>query len=823
MPESTTKALIQQVSTSKTRKASRRLARALVVAVLTILVAGFVAPFINATRFSGPLRAALESSLGRTVEFKTVHLTLFSGPGFSLENVTIGEDPRYGLEPFAFVPTLEARVRLDKLLLGQIRLSSIRLVDPFLNLVKRSDGTWNVVELVERLSAPRRAPMNLFPAFEVSNGRIDFKLGTRKPILYIADSDLSIYPQRSGKVYIQFSGSPARTDRAGNGFSHFRGSINWYTRAAKANQLEADITLDESNLSEVTTLLEGHDIGIHGTVTSHARIAGPLNGLHLAGELVLDDVHRWDLLPSSGDEWHIRYQGNLDLVAHRCEIQTLSSRQNEPAPVSVQMNINDFLTRPAWSVVANVQRAPLDQLLPLGKRMGITVPDGLSLAGSLNGAVGYSNTSGFSGGVAIENVIATVPDLPPLRSAAASATILSDHVHFYPAIIQTSAGGTLWASGDYYYSGDAARASLRADNFSISALKNTATAWFGAPEPLSAFSNGDITGQLNYARSTENSSAGDANKISWSGEFQLADGTLNLPGLASPLKNAEGRINFDPDTFDLTRFSAELGGNTVHASYHYNALAKRVERVHIEMPAAALEQLESELNPALQAQSLLVRLRVMRRSIPPWLAARNLEGDLAVNQFSANHTALGSLSTHFIWRGPSVQFTSLRLTQGDALLRAAGTVNLSSYAPRWQFQATAARLRWGGGFVSADGAWETSGTGPDSIRNLRANGTFSGENINLSPTDFFDTISGHFDFSFTDDQPNLRLTGIEALQDEDEWNGEAATQGNDKLVVDLAHAGRQLHVVSTLLPESPALLPHPPVVNTLSDDGRPLQ
>lgn len=779
-----------------------------------------MAPFIDARHFSGPLRAALESSLGRKVEFESVHFTLFSGPGFSLEKVTIGEDPRYGLEPFAYVPTLEARVRLDKLLLGQIRLSSIRLVDPLLNLVKRSDGTWNVVELVERFSAPRRAPLNLFPALEVSGGRIDFKFGTRKPTLYISDSDLSIYPQRSGKVYIQFSGSPARTDRAGNGFSHFRGSVNWYTRAPKANQLEADITLDESNLSELTTLLEGHDIGIHGTVTSHARIAGQLSGLHLTGEFVLNDVHRWDLLPSSGDEWHVRYQGTLDLVAHRCDIQTMPSGQNQSTPVSVQMSINDFLTRPVWSVVANLQHAPLDQLLPLGKRMGIAVPDGLSLAGSVNGAVGYSNSSGFSGGVAMENVVATVPDLPPLRSASASATILSDHVHFYPAIIQTSVGGTLRASGDYYFSGDAARASLSADDFSISALKNTATAWFGAPEALTAFSNGDITGQLNYARSKEDDPAGDANKISWSGEFQLAEGTLNLPGLTSPLKNAQGRISFDPQTFDLTRFSAELGENTVRASYHYNAQARRVERVHIELPSAALEQLEGELSPALQAQNLLVRFRVMRRSIPPWLAARNLEGDLAVNRFSVNRTALGSLSTHFIWHGPVVQFTSVQLTQGDAHIRAKGSVNLTSYAPRWQFQGNAASFSWGGGLVNADGEWESSGTGADGIRNLRADGTFSGENISLSPTDFFDNISGHFDFSFTDGAPSLRLTGIEALQDEDEWNGEASTQNNGKLIVDLAHAGRQLHVISTLLPEKPAL---PTVVNTISDDGRPLQ
>jgi len=812
------------VSTLQARKAFRPLVRILLFVLLGILVLGLAAPFINAARFSGRLRAALESSLGRKVEFQSVHLTLFSGPGFALENVTISEDPRYGLEPFAYVPTLEARVRLDKLLLGQLRLSSIRLVDPYLNLVKQSDGTWNVVEMVNRLSAPRRAPLNLFPALEISDGRIDFKFGTRKTMLYIAGTDLNIYPQRSGKVYIQFSGSPARTDRAGNGFSHFRGAANWYTRSAKANQLEADITLDESNLSELTTLLEGHDIGVHGTVTSHARISGPLTGLHILGQLTLDDVHRWDLLPSSGEQWRVRYQGSLDLPGHRCQIHTLPAQNGESAPVAIEMRVDDFLTRPAWSVVANLRHAPLDQLLPLGQRMGIALPEGLSVAGSVDGAVGYSNNrGGLSGGVSIQNVVATVPDLPPLRSALADATISPDHIHFDPAVIQTPAEGTLRAGGDYYFSGEIAHASLSADDFAVGTLKSTVAAWFGAPQALAAFSGGDITGQLNYSRTSDGDHDTDGNNRSWSGQFQLSDGTVNLPGLAAPLKKAQGRITFDPKTFDLTRFTAVLGDNTVHASYRYNAQAKRREHLRLELPSAALDQLEAALRPALQPDGLLVRLRVMHRSIPSWLAERNLEGDVAVDRFSVDQAALGSLLTHFVWVGPVVQFTSLRVGLGPASVRAQGSLNLTSYSPRWRFQGSVSGFDWGGGVLNADGEWQTSGTGVDCLHNLQASGTFSGEDIGLSATDSFDSISGHFDFSFADGAPNLRLAGIEALQDENEWNGEAATQRDGKLVVDLVHAGRQLHLISALTPERAASPPHAPAVSTIGDDAPPLR
>ena len=262
--------------------------------LLGIAALGIAAPFVNAARFSTNVQRALEESLGRRVSFERVFYRLFPEPGFSLENVTIGEDARYGLEPFAYMSGLEARLRVDKLLLGKIRFANLRLVDPSLNLVKRGDGTWNVVELLARMSAPRSLLLTLSPAIEVSNGRLDFKLGTRKTTLYVTGADVSIYPERSGRVIVRFSGSPARTDRAGNGFGSLRGSLNWLVNppSRQADQMAADVVLDPSNLSELTTLIEGQDVGVHGTISSRAHIAGPLAALKVTGNLRLQDVHR---------------------------------------------------------------------------------------------------------------------------------------------------------------------------------------------------------------------------------------------------------------------------------------------------------------------------------------------------------------------------------------------------------------------------------------------------------------------------------------------------------------------------------------------------
>ena len=763
-----------------------------------------VAPFVNAARFSGRIRSALEDSLGREINFEKVYFSVFPLPGFSLEQVTIQEDPSYGLEPFAFVPSLQARLRIDQLLLGQIRFSSLHLTDPSLNLVKRSDGTWNVLDLIGRLSAPSRMPLNLLPAISMTGGRIDFKFGTRKTTLYIYEPSVSIYRVRSGKIIVEFAGSPARTDRAGNGFGHLRGTVNWFVNPPDAaHQLQADVTLDPSNLSEITTLIEGHDIGVHGTVGSTAHIEGPATALHMSGQLRLGDVHRWDLLPSSGDDWRINYAGALDLKSQTFALQTLPASVGEAVPAALRVRVQQMLTKPAWSLFLTFTKAPVQDLLPLGRRMGLTLPAELQLSGALDGVVGYSNSTGLSGGVAISNAVATLPNIPPLRSAAANITISSANIHIEPAILEAGAGGTLRAGGDYSLATQHLIASVSANAFPVAALKSTIQAWFGAADALAIWSGGYVTGQLAYNYQGAGREA-PAEPAAWSGQFQFSNATFNIPGLGLPLKRAQGRASFNAAMFDLPRFSAALGQQPLTGSYRYNLAAKHPEHVHFELPGADLAQLEAALAPAMEDQSFLSRLAFTRRSIPAWLASRNMDGDAAIGHFSIDGADLGSLSTRFVWEGTNLQFINLQLRTPQALLKASGVADLSARSPQYRFSTSVSGFPWAGGILNADAEVQTAGRGQTGLHNLRANGSFTGKDITLAANGPFSAVSGLFNLSFADGWPSLQLSNVQAAQEEDTWTGEGSTRSDGKLVVDLAHEGRQLHVVSTLTPEVPA-------------------
>ncbi len=786
--------------TTTVKSFSRRLLRVALITVFLLLIVGFIAPLIDAAHYRGRIRDALQISLARKVDIGSVHFALFSGLGFSVEGVTIHEDPLYGIEPFAYVPTLQARLRIDKLLLGHIQFSSLRLVEPSLNLVKRNDGTWNIVELVQHLSAPGRVSLNLFPALEISTGRLNFKFATRKTTLYIADSDISIYPERSGKLYVQFSGSPARTDRAGNGFGHLHGNANWYftPRAASANQLEANVFLDPSNVSEIATLLEGYDVGVHGTVSGHASIDGPAVALRVAGELHLEDVHRWDLLPAAGEHWRIRYQGNIDLLAHSFNLETLPWRPNDPTPVVMQVRVNDFLAQPAWSILASLNKVPAENLLPLCLHMGVPLPEGLSVTSTVDGAIGYSNRSGLAGGLALNDIVATLPNLPPLHVAFATAKVSSDSIRFEPVLIQTPFAGTLQAGADYYPSTRRVAALLKLNAYPVDALNNAVGRCFVTSSALVAFEKGNLTGQLLYNHDG-------TDPAMWSGQLDVANATLSLPGFAVPLTQFEGRITFDHSTFNVQHFSSSLGEETVQGDYHYSALLKHYEHLRLHLPSADLSNMEAAFDPTLRAQGLLARLRFGHRVIPPWLATRSLEADVTIEQFSVNSAVLGSLSSHLLWEGATLKFNSLQLNLPEGLISAHGTANLIAYSPRYRFAATVSGFPWKRGLLNAHGTFETAGTGREIVRNLRASGAFSGEDLSLSPEDAFSKLSGLFEFSFDAGWPNLRLSKVEAAQGEQAWIGEAASQSDGKLIFDLENADGQRRVISTLDSETPAV------------------
>src|SRR5689334_3754585 len=83
--------------------------RAILSAALLLLLAAWGVPRISAARFEEPIRAALESALGRKIHMGQVRFELLPLPGFTIDHVYIGEDPTIGAEVTAYIDLLRAR------------------------------------------------------------------------------------------------------------------------------------------------------------------------------------------------------------------------------------------------------------------------------------------------------------------------------------------------------------------------------------------------------------------------------------------------------------------------------------------------------------------------------------------------------------------------------------------------------------------------------------------------------------------------------------------------------------------------------------------
>ena len=187
--------------------------------------------------------------------------------------------------------------------------------------------------------------------------------------------------------------------------------------------------------------------------------------------------------------------------------------------------------------------------MPLCRRMGLAAPDGLSLGGTLQGEVGYSNAGGFSGGATITDAVATLPNLPPIRASLARLAISGSSIHFDPATIETSDQGTLEASGDYDASTQRVLTTLTAVEVRLAPLKEAVSKWFGQPSALFAFSDGTVTGEMIYTQQGPDPAL-------WSGQLQIKDASVQPEGLAVPLQQFNGRVLFGESTLDMPRFSA---------------------------------------------------------------------------------------------------------------------------------------------------------------------------------------------------------------------------------------------------------------------------
>jgi hypothetical protein len=743
--------------------------RTAIIAAILAAAIGWVGSFVPINFLRVRMERALGRGLGRRVEIGQVSFSLISGPGFTFRDVTIHDDPRAGIEPLAYVESLDARVRLLGLLRRRLEFASLRLGGDasIINLVKTDAGPWNFQFLLGQAPATAEA----MPAVKMRGGRVNFKFGDTKSVFYFNDADLDVAPSGDGTVELRFSGAPARTDRSAQNFGHFFVRGTW-----SAQRLDLKVELERSAIDEVARLMDQRGFGLHGIVALEAQISGPPSLLDVTGQLHVDDIHRWDLLPQRGGGWTVAFKGALDLRGERLELASTPETQNPP--LSLRFRAAGFLSAPHWDASADLDQIPLATVFEVARHMGAAFPEKLAAEGSVSGSIRYSDTDGPAGRVEMQDAALSLPDAQPLRADSAVVAIDRQAMSLEPSTVHIGESESAEVEGTYTLSADGGL-DLKITTRGLN-VADMHSFGFAAIPVLEHTTQGTWRGSARYRR-------GSSEPGEWSGEYALQNARVRLDGLADPIRIQSATVSLNGTRALVSRLRASAGSIAFTGDYRWEPAAVRPHKFHLVVPEADATELERLWAPTLRRErGFLARtLRLGSAPLPDWLKASRGDGTLSVESLTMGDQKARIDAARLLWDGGLIRLAGVSAHMEQSSLAGDLEADLSGPTPHYRFDGKLQDVPYKGGKLDLDGSLESDGAGAELIASLRGAGRLRGRAIAFAPDADFGSVVSCFEIAAS----RLKLSDLEVTQGQDTYLGQGATQADGRLLVELSNRG----------------------------------
>jgi len=761
--------------------------RVLLPAIVALLFAAWYVPRISADRYRDRVHVALEKALGRRVEIGQVRFRLVPTPALTISNVTIGEDPKIGAEPVAYVTILLAAPRFTSLFGGPLEFSSVDLQDASLNLTRvdraESDVSWNFASLL------RKETLAAFPSVHMRGGRINFKFGDTKSLFYLLNTDVDLWPPDSarGPWTLRVHAEPARTDRPARGFGSFVLRGQWL-QSNRSTTL--DVRLEQSELGDMLTLFNGHESGIHGDVSGDAHLAGPLNRIGIAGRMTISDVHGWSQTPPGGSGWRFAIGGAIDATGQTIDLNAKAA--GAQSPLALRYRVSDYLRRPRWGVTVNLNHFPMAPVPEIARNLGLPVPADFKFDGTADGAVGYSMPEGFprmDGRMNLANSTFVVAGAPPLHIPVAELHFSGSTITLEAAEVTNDSRETAAIAGSWDAGARKLDVELSSDGMSIASLKRQISV-AGIPL-LGNVTSGTWKGDLLYTGEASGPGTG------WSGEVNLLDAEIPFEAFSAPMHVLSADATIDGAGLSLKRVNLKIGGVAAQGEYRYDALAPRPHKFRITVPEASGPVLEKLLMPTLRRGNFFTyAFNFGRVPQPDWLRNMRADGTIQTGLLDLGGGHFTKLRARVIWEGTDVQLSGFDTRFGEAAFQGTAVIHLAGRQPGYEVQGKLTNLAWRGGTIGADGMLWTSGTGTALLSNIRAQGSFDGRNVEskdiagLAAPEAYDSVTGTFEWVY----PKLRLPQLLMKSGADTYLGSAEMGDNGQLVVRISDGTKHTQV-----------------------------
>jgi hypothetical protein len=276
-------------------------------AIALLLLIFFAPSFINVNHYRNQITGLLSRSLGRPVRLSSVQVRLLPWPAFELSNLSVAEDPAYGVEPVLYASTVTASIRFLPLLRGRLEIGTISVDNASLNLVHGGPGKWNLDPLFRTAAAKAGSAANgagrtlPLPYLEATDSRINIKNGAEKLPFSLVNTDFELWQEQPGEWRIRLRGQPARTDvslyQEDTGVLRLEASVG---RAPALRDMPVHLDLDwrQAELGQLARLITGSDPGWRGDLTGELHLDGTANAAQITTRLRATGVHRAEFAPA---------------------------------------------------------------------------------------------------------------------------------------------------------------------------------------------------------------------------------------------------------------------------------------------------------------------------------------------------------------------------------------------------------------------------------------------------------------------------------------------------------------------------------------------
>ncbi len=679
--------------------------RTLLKVAAAALAAALLLPFlVNVNRFRGQIARALEAGLGRPVQVGNVRLKLLSGPGFHLENVTIAEDPAFGIEPFARMPSLRATLRLRSLWTGRMSFSSLLFVEPSVNLARNEQNRWNLEPLLARAGNRSRflaAP----PYIGLQDARINFKSGDTKSVFFLSDVDGALYSSADGprRLRLRLTGSPARTDRTLTDVGQVRieGSFG---PAPAGLRLQVDLT--NAYLADLLVLASGADRGIHGVLDVKTVLEGEPAALRSTGTARLRDLHRWDMLPpQGGSSFELQFEALLNGPQRLLQVQKAQVAL-EAGTLEGSGSVSHLLSHPAYQFRVRFSGVSAERVLGTLRDFSSRWSRSLRAEGMFRGELLVQGPPALAEGwVAARDLTFQDAGQEQVRAGEARLNVQGTTVRLQPTALEVGRGRTLnvaatwnWNTGGGEFSAAGRDLLLRNVSSLLPALPfllplpGAHSLAQSAPPATEGTLTLNLRGQLARDAPPHLTGWGQLARVRWT------PSRFNAPILLHT-----ARLDFLADQVRASRIVASWGGATITGALRLPPLAStavasrsqppiynadlRVDEIDSAALAAALRPSDGRGLPALLlaparggGEQGEARQDSAHPDAPPFRA----EGRLSVGRLRLRRLEVSALETAFHLTGRRLQLEQARGAFAGGVWTGSALLDFSAAPPAYQ-------------------------------------------------------------------------------------------------------------------------------------------